>query len=266
MDIVLFIKALVMGLIEGATEFLPISSTGHLIVAGDMMQFMDKNKRDVFEIVIQLGAILSVIWLYHTRFTQIAKTFTREPESREFVLKLFLAFLPLAILGLLFHHRIEALLFSPKPVAIAMIVGGLVIFAIERLHTRFSIYHIKDVSMKHSVLIGFTQSLALFPGVSRSGATILGGICLGLDRKVATEFSFFLAVPVMLAATGYDLLKNAALFSISDIPLFITGFMAAFIAGLIAVKSLIHFVAHHNFNAFAWYRILVGLLILFIYR
>jgi undecaprenyl-diphosphatase len=262
MDFILILKAIVLGIVEGATEFLPISSTGHLIIVGDLIDFMNKEKRDVFEIVIQLGAILSVVWLYQHRFKTVVRTITNDHESQRFVLKLFIAFLPLAILGLLFHHRIKEVLFNPTSVAIALIVGGLVILFIEKLSLKSRISNIDSMNTTDAFKIGCAQALALIPGVSRAGATILGGMSFGLSRQAATEFSFFLAVPVMFAASGYDLLKNRHLLTLDDAGLFAIGFIAAFISALIAIKSFIRYVAAHNFSVFAWYRIGLGLLVL----
>ena len=258
MDLILLLKAFVLGIVEGATEFLPISSTGHLIIVGDLINFLDKEKRDVFEIVIQLGSILSVVWLYHARLSKVITTIKNDRQSQRFVLQLFIAFLPLAILGLLFHHQIKEVLFKPVPVAIALIVGGLIILFIEKLSPKTNISNIESMTALDAFKIGCAQALALIPGVSRSGATILGGMSFGLSRQVATEFSFFLAIPVMFAASGYDLLKNRHLLNMDDAGLFAVGFIAAFVSALFAIKSLIRYVAAHNFKAFAWYRIVLG--------
>ncbi len=262
MDFILLFKALLLGLVEGATEFLPISSTGHLIIVGDLINFLDKEKRDVFEIVIQLGSILSVCWLYHTRLFKIVCTLKSDIQAQRFVLQLFVGFLPLAILGLLFHHQIKAVLFKPLPVAIALIAGGLVILIIEKISPKANVLNIESMTVVDALKIGCAQSLALIPGVSRSGATILGGMSFGLSRQVATEFSFFLAIPVMFAATGYDLLKSRDLLTLDDAGLFLVGFTAAFLSGLVAIKSLIRYVAGHDFKLFAWYRIALGIVVI----
>lgn len=266
MDLILILKAIVLGLVEGATEFLPISSTGHLIIVGDLIDFLSKEKRDVFEIVIQLGSILSVVWLYQHRFKTVVRTIASDPQSQKFTLQLFVAFLPLAILGLLFHHQIKEALFKPVPVAIALIVGGLVILAVEKLSLKAHISKIESMTITDAFKIGCAQALALIPGVSRAGATILGGMSFGLSRQVATEFSFFLAVPVMFAASGYDLLKNRHLLTLDDAGLFAVGFITAFLSALIAIKTLIRYVAAHDFKVFAWYRIALGILVLLYFR
>ena len=266
MDFILILKAILLGLVEGATEFLPISSTGHLIIVGDLIDFLDKEKRDIFEIVIQLGSILSVVWLYQHRFKTVIRTIANDQQSQKFVLQLLIAFLPLAVLGLMFHHQIKDALFNPISVAIALIGGGLIILYIEKLSLKTKISKIEDMTIIDAFKIGCAQALALIPGVSRAGATILGGMSFGLSRQVATEFSFFLAVPVMFAASGYDLLKNRHLLTFDDAGLFAIGFVTAFISALIAIKAFIHYVAGHNFRIFAWYRIGLGLLVILYFR
>ena len=259
MDLTLVLKAILLGLVEGATEYLPVSSTGHLIIVGDLLQFLSKEKRDVFEIVIQLGSILAVCWLYHTRLLKVVSTIKDDTQSQRFVLQLFVGFLPLALIGLKFHHQIKAALFKPVPVAIALIVGGLLILLIEKMSPRVTVSNIASMTVLDAFKIGCAQSLALIPGVSRSGATILGGMSFGLSRQVATEFSFFLAIPVMFAASAYDLLKNRDLLTADDAGLFLLGFIAAFLSALVAIKSLIRYVAGHDFRVFAWYRIALGI-------
>lgn len=264
MDIILILKTIIMGIVEGATEFLPISSTGHLIIAGDILDFWTKEKRDVFEIVIQLGAILAVVWQYRQKFTYVA-TNLNEPKSQQFVMNLFIAFLPLAILGLAFHAQIKALLFNPKSVAIALIVGGFIILWIEKKLPKVVIHNVDDMNWKHAIKVGFAQAIALIPGASRAGSTIIGGMLFGLSRPVATEFSFFLAVPVMFAATAYDLFKSRNLLSADDLTIFFIGFVTAFIAALVVIKVLIRFVQNHDFTIFAWYRIIFGAIVLLYY-
>ena len=266
MDFILILKTILLGLVEGATEFLPISSTGHLIIVGDLIDFLDKEKRDIFEIVIQLGSILSVVWLYQHRFKTVIRTIANDQQSQKFVLQLLIAFLPLAVLGLMFHHQIKDALFNPISVAIALIGGGFIILYIEKLSLKTKISKIEDMTIIDAFKIGCAQALALIPGVSRAGATILGGMSFGLSRQVATEFSFFLAVPVMFAASGYDLLKNRHLLTFDDAGLFAIGFVTAFISALIAIKAFIHYVAGHNFRIFAWYRIGLGLLVILYFR
>lgn len=262
MDLVLILKALLLGLVEGATEFLPVSSTGHLIIVSDLLDFMSVEKREIFEILIQLGSILAVVWLYHARLFKVIRTVKSDINAQRFVLQLLIAFLPLALIGLVFHKQIKNLLFHPVPVAMALIVGGLLILLIEKLALKARTNSIEEMSSWQAVKIGFAQSLALIPGVSRSGATILGGMSFGLSRQVATEFSFFLAIPVMFAATGYDLLKHRDLLSVEDAGLFLIGFIAAFFSALVAIKTLIRYVAGHDFKIFAWYRIALGILVL----
>ena len=262
MDTLLILKAIIMGIVEGATEFLPISSTGHLIIAGDLLNFLSKEKRDVFEIIIQLGAILAVCFEFRKRLVNTASNLTNGASAQSFVLNLVIAFLPAAILGLLFHKAIKHYLFSPITVAIALIVGGFLILLIEKTVPHANTNTIEDISPKQALQIGCAQALALVPGVSRAGATILGGMVFGLNRQIATEFSFFLAIPIMFAATGYDLLKSWALLDFADLGIFIAGFITAFLSALLVIKMLIRFVANHDFTVFAWYRIVLGAVVL----
>jgi undecaprenyl-diphosphatase len=265
METMIWIKAILMGLVEGATEFLPVSSTGHLIITADLIGFLDKDKRDVFEIMIQLGAILAVCAEFKQRLLDTATHVLQDQKSQAFVRNLLIAFMPAALLGLAFHDEIKAYLFSPLTVAIALIVGGVLILVIEKYVTHADTASIDQISAKQALQIGFAQSLALVPGMSRAGATILGGMCFGLNRQTATEFSFFLALPIMFAATGYDLLKARDLLTMDDAPIFALGFVTAFISALIVIKMLIKFVANHSFTVFAWYRIVFGCLVLFYY-
>lgn len=262
MDILLIIKTLIMGLIEGATEFLPISSTGHLIIAGDLLNYLTKEKRDVFEIIIQLGAVLAVCVAFRQRLTSTALNISSSKASQGFVLNLLIAFLPLAILGLLFGLEIKTYLFSPITVAMTMILGGFAILWVEKNVTKPYTFDVETMTKKQALQVGFAQALALIPGMSRAGATILGGMMFGLNRQTATEFSFFLALPVMFAATGYDLIKNRHLLDITDISIFIIGFIAAFISALLVIKVFLRFVAKHDFKAFAYYRIVFGSIVL----
>ncbi len=261
MDIVLVLKALVMGVVEGLTEFLPISSTGHLILAGDLLGF-NNEKGKVFSIAIQLGAILAVVWDYRARFAGVAAGFGRDPGANRFVLNLFLAFLPLATIGLLFGQQIKAALFSPIPVALAFIGGGVIILWAEKMpHSK----HIDDVdrmTWKDALVMGFIQALALIPGTSRSGATIIGGLLYGLSRKTATEFSFFLAVPTLGIASLYEMYTHRGLFTHDDIGMLAVGFVASFASAAIAVRALIRFISRHDFTVFAWYRIVFGVIVL----
>lgn len=265
-DLFLMLKAIVLGLLEGATEFLPVSSTGHLIIAGDLMQFNDERGK-VFEIVIQLGAILAICWEYRQRLLGVASGLLSQRTSQLFVWHIFVGFMPAAVLGLLFHSFIKQHLFSPVNVSIALIVGGFVILAIEHFYAKGRLAAaptptLEQMTTLQALKIGFAQSIAMMPGVSRSGATILGGMVFGLSRKAATEFSFFLAIPVMFAATVLDVYKNRALFVASDLLLFTVGFITAFLAALLAVKTLVRYVANHDFRLFAYYRIVFGSVVL----
>ena len=261
MDLILLFKAFMLGIVEGATEFLPISSTGHLIIAGDLLNFND-GKGNVFEIVIQLGAILAVCFEFRKRLLNTISQLFNEPSAQGFAINLIIAFMPAALLGLAFHDYIKTYLFSPISVAIALIVGGFAILVIEKYSKHFSTHTIETITKKQALQIGLAQSLALVPGVSRAGATILGGMVFGLTRQTATEFSFFLAIPIMFAATGYDLLKSAGQLGMSDLPLFAVGFITAFISALLVIKVLIKYVASHDFTGFAWYRIIFGSIVL----
>ncbi|MEK7545305.1 MAG: undecaprenyl-diphosphate phosphatase [Patescibacteria group bacterium] len=257
------LTALVLGLIEGVTEFLPISSTGHLIVAGDLLGFTG-DRAKTFEIFIQLGAILSVVWVFWKKIFDFFgfSGGAARVQSLHFWTKIFVAFVPSAVFGLLFHKWIKAILFQPLVVACALIVGGVLIFVIEHFAKKGMTDSVEKVSMRQSFKIGLCQVLALIPGVSRSGATILGGMSFGLNRVAATEFSFFLAIPTMLAATLYDLLKSASVLSMSDAPMFAVGFLTSFISALVVIKLFLKFVSTHTFRSFAWYRIGFGLLVL----
>ncbi|MET0379123.1 MAG: undecaprenyl-diphosphate phosphatase [Spongiibacteraceae bacterium] len=265
MDIVLLIKAVIMGVVEGLTEFLPISSTGHLILAGALLDFNDA-KAKLFDIVIQCGAILAVVWEYRRRIGSVVVGLRSDPKSQRFVVNVFIGFLPLAILGLLFQKQIKEVLFAPVPVAIAFIVGGLIILLIEWRHReghfKPRIAEVDDLRWKDALKLGFAQALALIPGTSRSGSTIIGGLYMGLSRKAATEFSFFLAIPTLFSASAYELYKNRALLSVDDIPMFVVGLIAAFVSAFLCVRWLLRYVSQHDFTIFAWYRIAFGVLVL----
>lgn len=261
MDLILLFKAFILGIVEGVTEFLPISSTGHLIITGDLLDFND-NKGKIFEIVIQLGAILAVCFEYRQRLVNTVTHMAKEASAQNFVINLMIAFTPAALLGLMFHDFIKVYLFSPFTVAIALIVGGFAILLIEKYTKHSATQQIEAITKTQALKIGFAQSLALIPGVSRSGATILGGMVFGLTRQTATEFSFFLAIPIMFAATGYDLIKSWSLLSMADFPLFAVGFITAFLSALLVIKVLIKYVANHDFTVFAWYRIVFGVAVL----
>ena len=262
MDIVIMFKALILGIIEGLTEFLPISSTGHLIVFGSLLDF--KSNERVFEIAIQLGAVLAVVFEYRKRFSHVIRNVGHDKIVNRFVINLMVAFIPAAVVGLLFSKYIKEVLFNPIIVAIALVVGGFIILWVEKrqMHRTPKVTSVDDMRVKDALVVGLAQILALIPGTSRSGSTIMGGMIWGLERKVATEFSFFLAVPVMIAATTYDVLKHYKDFSAQDIGLIVIGFVAAFVAGLLAVKALLKFVASKNYVPFAYYRIIFGGLIL----
>ena len=261
MDGLMFLKALLLGLVEGVTEFLPISSTGHLIIVGDLINFTGE-KAKTFEIAIQLGAILAVCWHYRTKITQIARGLTHDRSAQRFVTHLLIAFLPAAFLGLAFHKAIKEYLFHPFNVAIALVVGGIIIILVERRVYQPRIQTVDEMRWHHALKIGLCQAVALFPGASRSGATIMGGLLFGLSRQAAAEFSFFLAIPTMFSATLYDLYKNWGLLDSHDLGMFAVGFFAAFLSALLTVKALLRFIAHHSFEVFAYYRIVFGLMVL----
>ena len=268
MDLPPLVDALIQGIVEGLTEFLPVSSTGHLIIVSDYLGLNDE-KGKVFDIVIQLGAILAVCWEYRARFAKAFSGLARDPVQRRFAANLFVAFLPAALVGLAFQKQIKEYLFYPRPVAIALIAGAIVIFAVEhwyRHHGAPRVLRVDDMTWADALKVGVAQCFSLIPGTSRSGATIMGGMLCGLSREAATEFSFFLAVPIMFAATGYQLVKYRALLSADDIGVFAVGFVTSFVFALVAVKALIRYIARHDFNAFAWYRIALGALVLWYFR
>jgi undecaprenyl-diphosphatase len=261
MDLSLLLTALVLGIVEGLTEFLPISSTGHLIVLGDLLGYNDDASK-VFKIVIQLGAILAVCWDYRERLLHVAGSLATERSSQRFVGLLFVGFLPAAVLGLMFHSTIKGLLFNPITVATALVIGGVVILYVEKRAYHPRIHEVDAMRWSDALKVGFAQAVAMIPGTSRSGATIMGGLIFGLSRKTAAEFSFFLAIPTMFAATVYDLYKNWALLRLEDLPVFAVGFVASFVAAMWAVRGFIKFISNHTFVGFAWYRIVFGLVVL----
>jgi len=258
--------ALILGVVEGLTEFLPVSSTGHLIVAGSLLGYTGEQAK-VFEIVIQAGAILAVCWEYRARLLAVVAGLPGKREAQRFVLHLLIAFLPAAILGLLFSKLIKSRLFAPVPVALAFIVGALIILWVERRQRRapstIRIDNVDAIRWPDALKIGIAQAFALIPGTSRSGATIIGGMLFGLSRPAATEFSFFLAIPTLLAACAYEFVRNRTLLSSADLTAFGIGFVAAFVSAFLCVRWLIRYVSRHDFVPFAWYRIAFGLLILF---
>jgi len=262
MDIILLLKAALLGVVEGLTEFLPISSTGHLILVGDLLNFNDERGK-VFEIVIQFAAILAVCWEYRAKLISVGTGLVQKQESAQrFVLNLFIAFLPLAILGLLFGKIIKAHLFSPVPVALAFIIGGFIILWAERRQHTTRIQSVDEMHWRDALKMGLAQALALIPGTSRSGATIIGGLFFGLSRKAATEFSFFLAIPTLSMATLYEVVKYRQDFHADDWGIFVAGSIASFISAFIAVRGLLRYISNHDFSVFAWYRIVFGVLVL----
>jgi len=261
-DFGLLAKALVLGVVEGLTEFLPVSSTGHLILAGDLLDF-NGDKAKVFEIVIQTGAMLAIVWEYRAKFWSVLANLARERLAQRFVLNLIVAFIPAAVLGLALGKLIKAYLFHAVPVALAFIGGGFIILWVERsLHPRVRVERVDDMTWRDALKVGFAQAFALIPGTSRSGATIIGGMLFGLSRKAATEFSFFLAVPTLIAAGAYDFWKNRALFDTGDVGVLATGSIAAFTSAFLCVRWLLRYVATHDFMPFAWYRIAFGAVVL----
>ena len=262
MDPILLFKALILGIVEGLTEFLPISSTGHLILAGDLLDFNDERGK-LFEIVIQSGAILAVVWEYRARLGRVAGGLLRgEVAAQRFILNLFIAFLPLATLGLLFGKAIKAHLFNPMAVATTFILGALVILWAEKRQHRIRIDSVDEMRPGDALKLGIAQAFALIPGTSRSGATIIGGMLFGLSRQVATEFTFFLAIPTLGVASLYSLWKERALLSADDIGMWTVGMLASFASAFFVVRWLIRFVSMHRFTVFAWYRIAFGLIVL----
>jgi undecaprenyl-diphosphatase len=256
------VKALIMGVVEGLTEFLPISSTGHLILAGDLLGFSDE-KAKVFEIVIQTGAMLAIVWEYRVKFWSVVAGLASERAAQRFALNLLIAFTPAAVLGLAFSRLIKNYLFHAVPVALAFIVGGIIILWVERsLRPRSRVERVEDMTWRDALKVGIAQAFALIPGTSRSGATIIGGMLFGLSRRAATEFSFFLAVPTLIAAGAYDFWRNRALFDVGDAGLFAAGSITAFISAFLCVRWLLRYIATHDFTPFAWYRIAFGAVVL----
>ena len=257
----LLASAVILGIIEGLTEFLPISSTGHLILAAEIIGFTGPGSK-LFEIVIQLGAILAVCWAFRDRLFDAVIGLASEPPAQRFVANIVIAFLPAAIAGVLLHRFIKEVLFSPWVVAVSFVVGGLLILLIERIRPRPRVHAVEDMSLGTALAIGCCQVLAMIPGVSRAGATIMGALMLRVDRPAATEFSFFLAIPTMLGATVYDLYKGRADLSFDNGIAIAVGFVVAFVCALFVVRRLVGFVSVHGFGVFAWYRIIVGIIAL----
>ncbi len=273
MDVIVLLKAALMGLVEGLTEFLPISSTGHLILVGSLLDFTGESAK-VFEIAIQSGAMLAVMWEYRQRLWGTFRGLRHDPVAQRFAGNLLIAFVPAAIMGLAFGKLVKTYLFHPVPVAIAFIVGGIIILVVERLHqNRYGwrdqsgerlarIMSVDDMRLKDALLVGLVQCLALIPGTSRSGATIIGSMCFGFSRQCATQFSFFLGIPTLLAAGSYSLLKHRETLQLVDLPMFLLGAGVAFFSALLCIRWLIRYVSTHNFTVFAWYRIVFGGLVL----
>ncbi|MGH8786881.1 MAG: undecaprenyl-diphosphate phosphatase [Cupriavidus necator] len=281
MEIALALKAVLLGIVEGLTEFLPISSTGHLILAGQLLDFNDE-KGKIFEIVIQFGAILAVCWEFRARIGNVVRGLRAEPLAQRFAANVVIASVPAIVLAFIFGKWIKAHLFNPISVALAFIVGGVVILLAEwRDARRGTVSHpqgnalleaakagapriesVDDLSWRDALKVGLAQCFALVPGTSRSGATIIGGMLFGLSRQVATEFSFFLAIPVIFGATVYELYKARALLNADDLGIFAVGFVFAFLSAFLCVRWLLRFVATHDFKPFAWYRIAFGIVVL----
>jgi len=266
MDLIFALKALILGIVEGLTEFLPISSTGHLILVGSLLNFTGEKVK-VFQIAIQGGAIFAVCWEYRAKLIAVTSgLFSNDANSRKFVLNVSIAFLPAAILGVLFGAHIKAILFYPIPVAIALVAGGFVILWIERRNKinprAIRINSVDDMTSLDAFKVGCAQAFALIPGTSRSGSSIIGGLIFGMSRKAATEFSFFLAIPTVVGASVYSLYKDRALLSSADIPTFAIGAMASFIAAFFCVRWLLRYLSTHDFTMFAYYRIVFGMIVL----
>ena len=262
LDLMLLVKAAVMGIVEGLTEFLPISSTGHLILTGSLLGFSD-DKSKVFEIAIQTGAILAVVIVYWSRLADAVSHVGDRPAARRFLLNVLIGFLPAAGIGLIAYKTIKAHLFNAPVVAGAFIVGALIILWVERrARLQVRIAEVDDMTPLDALKVGFVQCLGMIPGTSRSGATIIGGMLLGLSRKAATEFSFFLAIPTLIGAGAYSLWKERALLSANDLPLFLVGFGFSFVFAWLCVRWLLRYVSTHTFVPFAWYRIAFGAVVL----
>jgi undecaprenyl-diphosphatase len=264
-DSVLLLKAAVMGLVEGLTEFLPISSTGHLILAGALLGF-DDDKAKVFDIAIQTGAIFAVILVFWAKIRDTVLSLATEKQAQRFALNVTIAFIPAVVLGLLFGKSIKAHLFTPVVVASTFIIGGFIILWAERRQQHNpGLARITDVDAMtalDALKVGLIQCFAMIPGTSRSGATIIGGMLLGLSRKVATDFSFYLAIPTLIGAGAYSLYKERALLSLADLPMFLVGLIMSFVSAWLCIRWLLRFISTHSFVGFAYYRIAFGLLVL----
>jgi len=256
------VKALILGVVEGLTEFLPISSTGHLIITQQLLGFNDERGK-VFTIVIQTGAMMAVVWEYRDRHLRILRGLTADdPSARRFLANVAIAFMPLALLGLTFGDWIKAHLFNAPAVAVAFIAGALLILWAERREHRIRVEDVDDMRWSDALKVGIAQAFALIPGMSRAGSTIIGGLLFGLSRRAATEFSFFLAVPTLVAAGALDLFEHRDLLGASDVGVFATGFLAAFVSAFAAVRALLRYISRNDFTVFAWYRIAFGVIVL----
>lgn len=261
MDLWSAFQAIILGVVEGLTEFLPISSTGHQIIVADLIEFGGERAM-AFNIIIQLGAILAVVWEFRRKIFDVVFGLRTEPSARRFTANLLIAFMPAVVLGVLFADYIHEYLFNPIAVAVALVVGGFIMLWAERRDHRIEVDHVDEMGWTHALKIGLVQCIAMIPGTSRSGSTIIGGLLFGLSRKAATEFSFFLAMPTMVGAAVYSGYKYRDLFQPADLPVFAIGFVVSFIFAMIAVRALLKFIANHSYAVFAWYRIAFGLVIL----
>ena len=261
MDLWTAAQALILGVVEGLTEFLPISSTGHQIIVADLLDFGGERAM-AFNIIIQLGAILAVVWEFRRKILDVVVGLPTQPSARRFTVNLIIAVMPAVVLGVIFADVIHEYLFNPITVAAALVIGGVIMLWAERRQHVIHAETVDDMTWKDAVKIGLAQCLAMIPGTSRSGSTIIGGLLFGLSRKAATEFSFFLAMPTMVGAAVYSGYKYRHLFQPDDLPVFAIGFVTSFIFAMIAVRALLKFISNHSYAAFAWYRIAFGLLIL----
>jgi len=263
LDIVLLVKAAVMGIVEGLTEFLPISSTGHLILAGSLLGGFDDERGKVFEIAIQTGAIFAVIMVYWQKIRSTVVALPRQAKAQRFALNVLIGFLPAVVLGLLFGKVIKEHLFTPAVVASTFIIGGFIIlWAEKRPPGSVRVENVDDMTPWDALKVGLVQCFAMVPGTSRSGSTIIGGMLLGLSRQAATDFSFFLAIPTLIGAGVYSLYKVRSLLSVADVPLFAVGLLFSFLSAWLCVRWLLRYISSHSFVPFAWYRIAFGILIL----
>ncbi|GAB1580733.1 MULTISPECIES: undecaprenyl-diphosphate phosphatase [Phyllobacteriaceae] len=257
MDMKTLFDALILGLLEGLTEFIPVSSTGHLLLAGHFLGFHSTGK--TFEVLIQLGAILAILSVYFGKLWKMLLALPHDPRTRRFVLGILIAFLPAAVIGAMAHGFIKAVLFeTPMLVCIMLILGGFILLYVDRLNLKPRYHDVMDYPLSLCLKIGFVQCLAMIPGVSRSGSTIVGALLMGADKRSAAEFSFFLAMPTMAGAFAYDLFKNRHILSFDDATVIFTGFVMAFIAGVFVVRYLLDYVSRHGFALFAWWRLIVG--------